>query len=289
MARCPCRRVLRGVMTTDWLAEHRSWTRWGSLLLPIVVGAALGLFRDGMNQSTAAMVLVLTVVAAAATGDRVAGVAAALAAAGAFDFFLTEPFYSLSIHHRDDLELALALVVVGLAVTEIALWGRRQQAAAQRRDGYISGLTQLLDLPHDTTEDARSTAIATAITTVLGADRCSWDAGRPRWNDAVIGADGQVTTGGRRLPVERTGLPTDGYTAVVVRRGTDVVGHFRVTASTHVVRPTSEQLRVAVLLADRMANARAPRPATEEGMAGRGAGVQARRDDIVGDPFATPE
>ena len=143
------------------------------------MGAALGLFRDGMNQSTAAMVLVLTVVAAAATGDRVAGVAAALAAAGAFDFFLTEPFYSLSIHHRDDLELALALVVVGLAVTEIALWGRRQQAAAQRRDGYISGLTQLLDLPPDTTEQARSTAIATAITTVLGADRCTWDTGSP--------------------------------------------------------------------------------------------------------------
>ena len=276
-------------MTTDWLADHRAWTRWGAVLLPIVVGAALGLFRDGMNQSTAAMVLVLTVVAAAATGDRVAGVVAALSAAGAFDFFLTEPYYSFSIHHRDDLELAVALVVVGLAVTEIALWGRRQQAAAQRRDGYISGLTHLLDLPPDTTEHARADAIGTAITTVLGADRSTWDAGHPRWNDAVIGPDGHLTSGGRRLPVERVGLPTDGYTAVVVRRGTDVVGHFRVTASTHVARPTTEQLRVAVLLADRMANARAPRPATEEGMAGRGAGVQARRDDIVGDPFATPE
>ena len=289
MASCPCRRVLRGVMTTDWLADHRAWTRWGSLLLPILVGAALGLFRDGMNQSTAAMVLVLTVVAAAATGDRVAGIIAALSAAGAFDFFLTEPYYSFSIHHREDLELAVALVVVGLAVTEIALWGRRQQAAAQRRDGYISGLTHLLDLPPDTTEHARADAIGTAITTVLGADRSTWDAGHPRWNDAVIGADGQVTTGGRRLPVDRVGLPTDGYTAVVVRRGTDLVGHFRVTASTHVARPTTEQLRVAVLLADRMANARAPRPATEEGMAGRDAGVRARGTGIVGDPFTTPE
>jgi hypothetical protein len=43
-----------------------------------------------------------------------------------------------------------------------------------------------------------------------------------------------------------------------------VVGHFRVTASTHVVRPTPEQLRVAALLADRMADARAPRTTTEE-------------------------
>ena len=136
MATVPARRVLRGVMTTDWLADHRAWTRWGSLLLPIVVGAALGLFRDGMNQSTAAMVLVLT----GRRGRRHGRPGRRhhrrpRRPPGAFDFFLTEPYYSLSIHHQDDLELAVALVVVGLAVTEIALWGRRQQAAAQRRDG----------------------------------------------------------------------------------------------------------------------------------------------------------
>lgn len=257
-------------MTNDWLADHRALTRWTALLLPIAVGAALAVLRGGLDQSTAAMVLVLPVVAAAATGDRIAGVVAALAAAGSFDFFLTVPYYSLSIHHRDDLELAIALTLVGLAVTEIALWGRRQQAAAQRRDGYISGLVQLLDLPPETTEEARSTAIASAIRTVLGVDRCSWAIGHPRWNDAVITADGSVTTGGRRVPVERVGLSTDGFTTVPVRRGGEVVGHFRLTASTRVVRPTSEQLRVAALLADRMADARMPRPATEEGMAGRG-------------------
>jgi hypothetical protein len=276
-------------MTNDWLTAHRSMMRWGSLLLPIVVGAVLGLLRDAMDPSTAAMVLVLPVVAAAATGDRVAGVVAALAAAGSFDFFLTEPYYSLSIHRDSDLQLAVALVVVGLAVTEIALWGRRQQAVAQRREGYISGLTHLLDLPPDTTEQARSAAIARAITTVLGADQCTWEPGHPRWNDAVVDADGQVTAGGRRLPVERVGLPTDGYAAVVVRRGADVVGHFRVTASTHVVRPSAEQLRVAVLLADRMADARTPRPATEEGMAGRGVRERERRNGIVDDPNAAPE
>jgi hypothetical protein len=276
-------------MTNDWLTAHRSMMRWGSLLLPIVVGAVLGLLRDAMDPSTAAMVLVLPVVAAAATGDRVAGVVAALAAAGSFDFFLTEPYYSLSIHRDSDLQLAVALVVVGLAVTEIALWGRRQQAVAQRREGYISGLTHLLDLPPDTTEQARSAAIARAITTVLGADQCTWEPGHPRWNDAVVDADGQVTAGGRRLPVERVGLPTDGYAAVVVRRGADVVGHFRVTASTHVVRPSAEQLRVAVLLAARLADARTPRPATEVGMAGRGVRERERRNGIVDDPNAAPE
>ncbi|GGM89595.1 hypothetical protein GCM10009721_13620 [Terrabacter tumescens] len=87
-----------------------------------------------------------------------------------------------------------------------------------------------------------------------------------------------MRSGGRRLPVERVGLPTDGYAAVVVR-------------------PTAEQLRVAVLLADRMADrvadrvpdAETPRPATEEGMAGRGVRERVRRNGIVDDPTATPE
>jgi hypothetical protein len=244
-------------MTRDWLADHRAWARWAAALLPVAVGAVLALLRDSLNQSTAAMVLVLTVVAAAATGDRICGVLAALTAAGSFDFFLTEPYYSFSIHQSDDLELAIVLVVVGLAVTEIALWGRRQQAAALRRDGYIQGLTQLLDLPPDTSEAARAEAISAAITQTLGADRSEWVAAHPSELDAVVDADGDVLVGGRPLAVARSGLPTEACTAVPVARNGVPLGHFRVVASTHVVRPTREQLRVAVLLADRMTDVEA--------------------------------
>ena len=240
-------------MTRNWLSGRRAWARWAAALLPVVVGAVLALLRGSMDQSTAAMVLVLTVVATAAWGDRVAGIIAALSAAGSFDYFLTEPYYSLSIHHPDDLELAVVLVVVGLAVTEIALWGRRQQAAALRRDGYIQGLSQLLDLPSDTSQQARAEAVATAITRALGADRSEWVHAQPAGLDAVVGHGGGVSVGGRRLDVARVGLPTEAYTAIPVWRAGVPLGHFRVIASTHLVRPTDEQLRVAVLLADRMA------------------------------------
>ncbi|HET8987576.1 MAG TPA: DUF4118 domain-containing protein [Humibacillus sp.] len=239
-------------MTRNWLADHPSWTRWAAALLPVAVGAVLVLWRGEMSQSTAAMVLVLTVVAAAATGDRLAGVIAALAAAGSFDFFLTVPYGSFSIHQRDDLELAIVLVGVGLAVTELALWGRRQQAASLRREGYIQGLTQLLDLPSDTSETARADAISAAITRTLGADRSEWVPGHPSALDAKVESDGEVWAGGRPLAVARAGLPTESCTAVPVTRRGMPLGHFRVVASTHVVRPTPEQLRVAVLLADRM-------------------------------------
>jgi hypothetical protein len=240
-------------MTTDWTTENRALIRWVALLLPVATGGALALVRDSMDSSTAAMVLVLAVVAASATGDRIAGVIAALSAAASFDFFLTVPYYSLSIHNRDDVELAVALLVVGVAVTEIALWGRRQQASALRRDGYLQGLADLLDLAPGTSADAHGRAIATAITHALGADRTEWVPADPQWADAVVGTDGIVESGGRVLPVQRVGLPTDAYTALPVRQSGRVVGHFRVVTSTRVVRPTAEQLRVALLLADRMA------------------------------------
>ena len=240
-------------MTTDWTTRHRTLVRWMALLLPVATGAVLSILRDSMDSSTAAMVLVLAVVAASATGDRVAGVVAALSASLSFDFFLTVPYYSLSIYNRDDVELAIALVIVGVAVTEIALWGRRQQAAAVRRDGYIQGLAELLSLSPDQGADAQARVIATAITRALGADRTEWVPSHPRWNDAVVEVDGRVLAGGRVLPTQRVGLPTDSFTAVPVRWSGRVVGHFRVVTATHVVRPTAEQLRVALLLADRMA------------------------------------
>lgn len=130
VAQVPRCRVLCEGMTDSWLIVHRALIRWLALLVPVAVGAGLGLLRTDLQPSTAAMILVLPVVAASATGHLLVGVIAALASAAALDVFLTEPYYSLSIHRRDDVELAIVLVAVGLAVTAIAHWGRRQQEVA---------------------------------------------------------------------------------------------------------------------------------------------------------------
>jgi len=239
-------------MRHSWVTEHRVAVRWLAVLLPVVVGAALMLVRDSLSAAASAMVLVLAVVAAASTGDRVAGIGAALAAAASFDFFLTVPYYSLAITYRDDVQLAVTLVLVGLAVTEIAIWGRRQQAAALRRDGYLQGLVYLLELPPQADEHQRGTVIAAAVNQVLGAAHTEWMPSPPGADDAVVDPEGEVRADGRVLDVKRLGLPTESYTAVPVRVADRTVGHFRVVASTRVVRPSAEQLRVAMLLADRM-------------------------------------
>lgn len=69
----------------------------------------------------------------------------------------------------------------------------------------------------------------------------------------MLDHDGVLTRDGNPVDVERVGLPTNEYVAVLVRRGPRVFGHFLVTATSHVSYPTNEQCRVAVLLADQVA------------------------------------
>ena len=80
------------------------------------------------------------VVAVAANGYRLAGILAAVSVAVWFDFFLTRPYETFSITRRTDIETTVLLLVIGVAVTEIAVWGRRQRVAASRRAGYLEGI-----------------------------------------------------------------------------------------------------------------------------------------------------
>jgi GAF domain-containing protein len=66
----------------------------------------------------------------------------------------------------------------------------------------------------------------------------------------VIQPDGRLRSGERNLHVERHGLPTEAEVLLPVRNGGRTVGGFVLTTATRVRRPSAEQFRVAVLLAD---------------------------------------
>ena len=131
---------LDGVVETQWMERHRSALIAAAAAGPFLCCALLAAVRESFAASTGALVLVLVVVAAAATGDRLAGLVAALSAGVWFEFFLTQPYGRFTITDRNDIELTILLVLVGVAVTEIALWGRRQEARASRRAGYLDGV-----------------------------------------------------------------------------------------------------------------------------------------------------
>jgi len=238
---------------------QRQWlvaVRVAAVVLPLVTCAAFSAVRDSVTAATVVLVLVLWVVAAAATGDRVAGLLAAVSGGAWFDFFLTAPYGQFAIKGSDDLEATVLLVVIGLGVTEIALWGHRQQARAAGRSGYLDGVlrTARLVAEGDTPASTLTDLVARQITEVLGADECRFvDGPVADGRTAVLDHDGDVVRGDHTVDVDRVGLPSNDYVAVPVHRGSRVVGHFLVTATSQVTYPTAEQRRVAVLLADQVA------------------------------------
>jgi hypothetical protein len=110
-------------------------------------------------------------------------------------------------------------------------------------------------------EDVEATVllvlIALAVTQaveVLAISRCRYVAGPVYdYRLAILDHDGDVTRGGHSVKVERDGLPTDEETALLVIREGQLVGHFVLTSAAEVSRPSLEQRRVAVLLADQVA------------------------------------
>ncbi len=222
-------------------------------VVPVGACAVLALFRDSVANTNAALGLVLLVVAAASTGIRWAGIVAALSSAIAFDYFLTGPYYTLTITDRADMETAALLLLVGAAVTEVALWGRRQQASASKEQGYLNGVlgTAATVAAGRSSTDELIARVSAQIVEILQIDSCRFDPAQ-RSGLPSLDPSGTVSRGGHEVSVARQGLPTDSNIALMVRSGGIVHGHFVLTASTRVVRPTTEQLRVAVTLADQV-------------------------------------
>lgn len=195
--------------------------------------------------------LVLVIVAVGVAGDRVAGVLAALSSAAAFDYFLTVPYFRFAIVDREDVETAVLLLAIGIAVTEIGQWGRRQQSQSGRREGYLSGVAHAARMAADgsSTQDLVGTVEA-MINDVLDLDDIRYEAAATRRTDRpVLDRDGALHWRGHVVDVAREGLPT--MDVIELPAGRD--GKFLLAASSRVRRPTREQLLVAVTLAEQVA------------------------------------
>ena len=193
------------------IERHRSAVIAGAAIAPLVTCAVLSAFRESLPAATNVLILVLVVIAAASTGVRAAGIVAAVSAGVWFDFFLTQPYGQLAINDPDEVEAAVLLVVIGAAVTEVALWGHRQQARANRRAGYLDGVLGTAEIVTLSTEspDALTAHVAEQIKQVLAVSRCRFVLGPVRDpRIPVLGHEGDVTRLGKDHR-RRPGRPAD--------------------------------------------------------------------------------
>src|SRR5579863_2617751 len=109
-----------------------------AVIVPLVLAVILVPFRGSFAVTAAALVMVVVILAVAVTGNRIAGVAASASAAAWFDFFLVRPYDRFTISHRSDLETTIAILVVGVLVTELAARGRRHWQAASSSTAYVA-------------------------------------------------------------------------------------------------------------------------------------------------------
>jgi K+-sensing histidine kinase KdpD len=242
-----------GVRGIELIDRHRSAVVVAAALAPLLACAVIAPFRDTVANTNAALGLVLLVVAAAATGLRPAGISAAVSSGVWFDFFLTEPYHQFAITDRADIETMVLLVLVSGAVGEIALWGRRQQARASRREGYLAGVLDtagiaasgLLQPPQLVSH------VAAQLVALLELDDCRFDRDTRR-TSVVLEHDGTASRDGHFVDVDRVGLPSDTEITLPVRHDGVMLGRFLLTAATRVLRPSLEQRQVAALLADQV-------------------------------------
>ncbi len=221
------------------------------LAAPLALTAVLVPFRGSFPNTDAALALVLVVVAVAADGYRLAGIAAAVSAAVWFDFFLTAPYERFTITRSTDVETTVLLLAVGVAVTEIAVRGRAQHAAAARRAGYLDGLNAAARAAA-TGGEARLVVdqVREELTRLLSLAEC-------RFQDGAAGIgqpprllrDGQVMTAYGRWDATENGLPPGKDTELLVEAGGLLQGRFLLTPGPR-NHPTREELLVAVALAD---------------------------------------
>ncbi|MFF0343531.1 DUF4118 domain-containing protein [Kribbella sp. NPDC004875] len=235
------------------MENYRTPVLTASVLAPPAVCALLIPFREHFDNANAALLLVVVIVGVAAFGIRLAGILAAISSAVWFDFFLTVPYDSFTINSSNDVEQAVLLLVIGVAVTQIAIWGRRQQAEASRRRGYLDGvITTSQAVATGASADDLIEQVRAELTAVLGIDGVKFIAGSNQTHAPRLNPDGSVTRGSQVLKVERDGLPTNAEIELTVQHAGETRGRFLLTAATRVARPDLEQRLVAVALADQV-------------------------------------
>ncbi|MEV7526563.1 DUF4118 domain-containing protein [Streptomyces sp. NPDC091371] len=120
-----------------------------ALVAPFLVALALVPFRTDLSATNEALIMVVAVVAVAASGTRAAGALAALSAAAWYDFFLTRPYQRFTISDRDEIRTAVLLLLTGLIVGQLAVRAHTLHTTVVTDAAHLSSLQRAARLAED--------------------------------------------------------------------------------------------------------------------------------------------
>ena len=230
-----------------------------AVIAPLAAAAILLPFRSSWpNTNVALLLVVVVVVAVAAAGNRAAGAIAAIGAAVWFDFFFTLPYERFTIRSSADVTTFVLLLVVGVAVSQLAAYARRLKVVAITDAGYLAQIHETATL----TQTARSTEavidhVREQLIGLLDLEDCRFEYGMLLGHPPRLEHDGTVRTGYGRWNVEEAGLPEEEVELRVFGNG-QYYGRFMLTPKPG-SRPSLQARLVAVTLADQAGRALAVR------------------------------
>jgi Domain of unknown function (DUF4118) len=220
-----------------------------ALAVPLAAAAILLPWRSSWPNTNVALLLVVTVVAVAVSGSRVAGALAALSAAVWFDFFFTVPYDRFSIAHSSDVTTFVLLFAVGVAVSQLAARARHLKAVTVEDAGYLArildsaALTQTAGSPEAVVQHVRR-----ELTSLLDLRDCQFEYGMLIGHPARLEPDGSVLTRHGHYPADEAGLPNDVIELRTFSNG-KYCGRFMMWPNPG-ARPSQRARLVAVTLAD---------------------------------------
>jgi len=230
-------------LTRDWAAIV------AAVVVPLALSAVLLPWRGSWSNTNVALLLVVAVVAVAAAGNRFAGALAALSAAAWFDFFFTQPYERFTIRHSSDVTTFVLLLVVGVAVSQLAAWARHLKAVTITDAEYLArishsaALSKSASSPDEVVEHVRKELIG-----LLDLRDCRFEYGMLLGRPPRLEADGTVQTRYGHWPADESGLPDQEIELRAFGNG-QYYGRFMMTPRPG-SRPPLQARLVAVTLAE---------------------------------------
>lgn len=220
-----------------------------AVVVPLALAAILLPWRGSWSNTNVALLLVVAVVAVAAAGNRAAGALAAVSAAAWFDFFFTQPYERFTIRHSADVTTFVLLLVVGVAVSQLAAWARHLKAVTVADAGYLARITRTAALSKTASSPAEVVEhVRKELTGLLGLRDCRFEYGVLLGQPPRLEPDGTVLTRYGHWPADESGLPEQEIELRAFGNG-QYYGRFMMTPKPG-SRPPSQARLTAVTLAE---------------------------------------